>query len=290
MGLPIVGRSRVRGCGEDGSLTDPSATERQAFEAAREWAVEAMRIALDDAAAAVGKQKADPFDIVTPADGAIERYLRGQVRERFPDHEFLGEEEGGADGAHGWQWVVDPIDGTYNYATGLSGAATSIACRRDGELVIGVIADLTAQRVYGALRGTRTILMRDARGESVYEPSNTPAGAARIFLEYGWEDLDAVMVGSIEDLAGLRPRVIRMVSGAAYALLNVALRGGSFLGIGLRIWDLAAGIVLVREAGRETRVWEEGGRVHLVVGAADDIRDLAPIVERYGSSRVALAS
>jgi myo-inositol-1(or 4)-monophosphatase len=262
-------------------------TERQAFEAAREWAVEAVRMAVDDETAAEGKQKSDPFDIVTPADGAIERYLRGQVRERFPDHEFLGEEEGGADGASGWQWVVDPIDGTYNYATGLSGAATSIACRHDGELVIGVIGDLTAQRVYGALRGTRTILMQDAYGTSVHQPSNTPASAARIFLEFGWEDLDAVMVGSIEHLAGLRPRVIRMVSGAAYALLNVALRGGSFLGIGLRIWDVAAGIVIAREAGREVRFWDLGSKVHVIVGTAEDVADFAPIIERFGESRVA---
>jgi fructose-1,6-bisphosphatase/inositol monophosphatase family enzyme len=61
------------------------------------------------------------------------------------------------------------------------------------------------------------------------------------------------------------------------------------LGIGLRIWDVAAGIVIAREAGREVRLWEEGTRVHLVVGSERDLTDLAPIVERFGSSRVAPA-
>jgi fructose-1,6-bisphosphatase/inositol monophosphatase family enzyme len=61
------------------------------------------------------------------------------------------------------------------------------------------------------------------------------------------------------------------------------------LGIGLRIWDVAAGIVLAREAGRAVRLWEAGTLVHLVVGSADDLTDLAPIVEHFGSSRVAPA-
>jgi len=97
------------------------------------------------------------------------------------------------------------------------------------------------------------------------------------------------MVGTIGELARTRPRVIRMVGGAAYALLNVALHGGCMLGIGLRIWDVAAGIVLAREAGRSVRLWEEGTLVHLVVGSADDLTELAPLVERFGSRRVAPA-
>ena len=274
---------------EDGSLTSPSATEELAFEAAREWAAAALTLATDPATGSEGATKGDPFDIVTPADGAIERYLRAQARARFPDHAFLGEEEGGANPARGWQWIVDPIDGTLNYSTGLAGATTSIACRRDGELVIGAIADLAAAQVYRALAGTGAVLAGGADAETVCAVGTSPVGDARIFLEFGWEDLDPVMVGTIEELAGARPRVIRMVGGAAYALLNVALHGGCMLGIGLRIWDVAAGIVIAREAGREVRLWEEGTRVHLVVGSARDLTDMAPIVERFGSSRVAPA-
>jgi myo-inositol-1(or 4)-monophosphatase len=283
-GLPVNKRRR-----EDGSLTSAPATERLAFEAAREWAAAAMKLAADPATGSEGATKGDPFDIVTPADGAIERYLRAQARARFPEHAFLGEEEGGPNPAHGWQWIVDPIDGTLNYSTGLAGATSSIACRRDGELLVGAIADLAAGRVYRALAGTGVVLGDGADGETACQVVTSPAGAARIFLEFGWEDLDPVMVGTIEELAGARPRVIRMVGGAAYALLNVALHGGCMLGIGLRIWDVAAGVVIAREAGREVRLWEEGTRVHLVVGSARDLTELAPIVERFGSSRVAPA-
>jgi myo-inositol-1(or 4)-monophosphatase len=277
--------------GEDGSLTNPRATERVVFEAAGEWAADAMRLAADPSTGAEASRKheafGDPFDVVTPADGVIERYLREEVRKRFPEHGFLGEEEGGGNGAHGWLWVVDPIDGTLNYSTGLAGAAASIACMEDGEPVVGAIADLSAGRIYRSMRGSGTILVSDGTGETVCQLSSSPAGAARIFLEFGWEDLDPVMVGTIEELATKRLRVIRMVGGAAYALLNVALRGGCMLGIGLRIWDVAAGMVLAREAGREVRLWDAGPLVHLVVGSAEDVRELAPVVERFGSSRVA---
>jgi myo-inositol-1(or 4)-monophosphatase len=248
-----------------------------------------MQMATDPATGSEGARKGDPFDIVTPADGLIERFLRNEVRVRFPGHGFLGEEEGGSGGADGWQWIVDPIDGTLNYSTGLAGATCSIACLRDGDLVVGAVADLAAGVVYRARAGTGTVLASSIGEESACEPTTSPAGAARVFLEFGWEDLDPVMVGTIGELARTRPRVIRMVGGAAYALLNVALHGGSMLGIGLRIWDVAAGIVLAREAGRSVRLWEEGTLVHLVVGSTEDITELAPIVERFGSRRVAPA-
>ena len=70
--------------------------EDQAFEAARDWATAALRLATDPGTGSEGAPKGDPFDIVTPADGLIERYLRVQVQERFPGLAFLGEEEGGA--------------------------------------------------------------------------------------------------------------------------------------------------------------------------------------------------
>jgi myo-inositol-1(or 4)-monophosphatase len=190
-------------------------------------------------------------------------------------------------GAHGWQWIVDPIDGTLNYSTGLAGATCSIALRRDDELVLGAVADLTTRSVYRALAGSGQIIVSTADADAICQPSTSTAGAARVFLEFGWEDLDPVMVGTIGSLAGTRPRVIRMVGGAAYALLHIALHGGSFLGIGLRIWDIAAGVVIAREAGRHVRLWNSGTLSHVVVGDADDVGELAPLVEQFGDKRVA---
>jgi myo-inositol-1(or 4)-monophosphatase len=284
MGAPIVSRCRVP-IGLEG-LGIAEELDRAAFEAVRGWALGAMRLAADASSSRETTRKGDPFDVVTQTDGQIERYLRDQVRATFPDHGFLGEEEGGADGSYAWQWIVDPIDGTLNFSTGLAGAACSIACRRGGELVVGAIADYSAGLIYRALEGSGTVLVGDRHDETAILPSTSPAGAARIFLEFGWEDLDPVMLGVIESLSELRLRVIRMIGGAATAIVNVAMNGGCMFGLGLRIWDVAAGIVLAREAGRQVRFWDLGSTVHVIVGSAEDVEELAPIIERFGASRV----
>jgi len=270
-------------------LSNPTATEAKAFDCTLTWGMAAMRMAADMATAGVrATEKGAAFDVVTLADGAIESFLRSKVRDSFPDHGFLGEEEGGPKGLHPWQWVVDPIDGTLNYATGLAGAACSIALCRDASPVVGAIADFSANRIYRARAGTGVILRHDGTAEVECRPSPTTIGSARVFIELGWEDLDPVMVGTIQGLAKGRPRVLRIVGGAAYALLNVALRGGCMLGIGLRIWDVAAGVVIAREAGLEVKLWEEQtASVHVIAGSADDVRELTPIVEELGASRVA---
>jgi myo-inositol-1(or 4)-monophosphatase len=273
---------------EGSQLTGPAAEEQRAFDAARDWALTTIDMAADvEAAGFEAAEKAAIFDMITPADGLIERYLREQVAARFPTHRFVGEEEGGTEDRLGWLWVVDPIDGTLNYATGLAGAAASIALLHDGEPVVGVVADFSTRRVYRALAGRREVLRHDGQAETVAQPLHSPIGSARVFVEWGWEDLDSVMLGTLSTIAEGRPRVIRMVGGAAYALLHVALHGGAMLGIGLRIWDVAAGVVIAREAGLSVRLWHEGVSVHVIAGSAQDVRELAPIVEKFGSSRVA---
>jgi myo-inositol-1(or 4)-monophosphatase len=269
-------------------LSDPTATESEAFGAAHAWAVEAMRIAVEMAiGGVVAKEKGSRFDMLTPADEAIERYLRQQVGKTFPEHGFVGEEEGASVGKTPWQWVVDPIDGTLNYATGLPGAACSIALLRDGQPVIGAISDFSTGFTYRARAGTQTILCDDGQAEVQRRPSPSAVGSARIFVEWGWEGVDAAMLETLAALGSGPSRVLRIVGGAAFGLLHISLSGGCFLGIGLRMWDVAAGVVLAREAGRDVRLWDDGATIHLIAGSADDVRELAPIVEKFRSSRVA---
>lgn len=281
--------------GSDNLLGRPPGIEHRAFEAVTDWTLEAIRLAaLVGAGEIPATRKGEPFDIVTPADALIEAYLREQVRSLFPQHGFVGEEGGRSAGENDWRWLVDPVDGTLNFATGLSGASCSIALLHGDEPVLGAVGDFGSGLAYRALSGTGVILCHDGRQESRRYPSHTEVGMARVFVELGWEDLDPVMVRTLELLAQGRQRSIRMVGGAAFALLNVALHGGAMVGIGLRLWDVAAGVVLAREAGLAVEMWPRGTRVpdalvHLVAGTAQDVDDLMPITHELASARAGAA-
>ena len=171
-------------------LTGPAAVTQLALVAAREWAASAIRVADEiEAEGFEAAQKGAIFDMITPADGQIERFVRSEAARRFPDHHFLGEEEGGGtldDDA--WTWVVDPIDGTLNYATGLAGAASSIALVHGGEPVIGAIGDFSTHRVYSAAAGSgrvrraRTELRNRSFGRRTRRwawPASSSSGAGR---------------------------------------------------------------------------------------------------------------
>jgi fructose-1,6-bisphosphatase/inositol monophosphatase family enzyme len=268
-----------------------SPIEVAAYDAVRDWTLSALAITTSLAAEGIAAvSKGTAFDVITEADRAVERHLREQVAQRFPDHAFVGEEEGGEPlSTDDWQWVVDPIDGTLDLATGLPGACVSIALARGPEPIVGAIGDVASGRAYRSLAGGRTVLCHDGTSEAEVVPAPTPLGEARIFVEWGWEGLDEVMVGTLAALGDGRPRVLRIAGGAAFAMLHVALHGGCFLGLGLRMWDVAAGIVIAREAGRIVDVRRDGDRVHVIAGTRQDVSDLAPVVERFGMSRHAAA-
>jgi histidinol-phosphatase len=89
---------------------------------------------------------------VTEADEATERALRTEIWKTFPDHPILGEEQGAA-GAGRARWILDPIDGTKNYAAGIPIWGTLIALEVDGEIVCGVISAPAKRERYAAGRG-----------------------------------------------------------------------------------------------------------------------------------------
>src|SRR5256885_11871037 len=99
---------------------------------------------------------------VTEADEAAERALRAEIWKAFPDHPILGE-EGGAAGSGRARWILDPIDGTKNYASGIPMWGTLIALEVDGEIACGVISCPAMRERYAAARGTGAEL----NGESI---------------------------------------------------------------------------------------------------------------------------
>jgi myo-inositol-1(or 4)-monophosphatase len=196
----------------------------------------------------VGKKGA--IDLVTDMDLSIERAFRAMIAERFPSHAVLGEEygESAADEARAhYCWVLDPIDGTTNYAHGLPIFCASLALEIDGVAVVGAIYDPTRRELFTAEKGHGAWLNGSPLRVS------TSATLIDSLLVTGFHyDIhrdSAELIGLFGDFIS-RARAVRRLGSAALDLCYVAAgRFDGFWEHKLQAWDVAAGALIVAEAG-----------------------------------------
>jgi myo-inositol-1(or 4)-monophosphatase len=185
-------------------------------------------------------------DIVTEVDKAAETAILDLIRDRFPDHAILSEEAGGSGIGDGYTWVVDPLDGTTNYAHRVPFFGVSIGVLEKGEPALGVIHDpLRAQ----------TFVAERRQGASL---DGVPMGASKIArLDHAvagldWGHSDEVRERMLGLLLRVAPRcgTVRALGSAALALAYVAAGWlEAYLHLALKPWDAAAGALLIAEAG-----------------------------------------
>ena len=187
-------------------------------------------------------------DFVSDVDRDAENVIIQTIRAAYPDHAILAEESGTHEQDSEFTWVIDPLDGTLNFLQGIPHFAVSIGVRRGHHFEHGVIVDplrqeeFVASRGYGAqLNGKRIrVSQRNKLEDCVLNTGINPRSVER--------DLEHYM----QTLQGLTAtcRAIRRQGSAALDLAYVAAgRADGYWQAGLQPWDIAAGIVLVREAG-----------------------------------------
>lgn len=190
------------------------------------------------------------IDLVTEADIAAEELIIDRIRSHYPLHGILAEESGEAVQAQSqrsaWKWIVDPLDGTTNYAHGYPCFCVSIAVEHDGVLEIGVVYDPIRNEMFAAERGQGASL-----NERTIRVSNVEQlGGALVCTGFPYD------VRTRPDFARdftnftLNAQAVRRDGSAALDLAFVACgRFDGFWEDGLRPWDTAAGALLVSEAG-----------------------------------------
>jgi myo-inositol-1(or 4)-monophosphatase len=202
--------------------------------------------------------KKGTIDLVTEVDLAVERMFRALIAERFPGHQILAEELGGAATVPpGPCWVFDPIDGTTNFAHGLPIFCASLALEIDGVAEVGAVYDPNRKELFTAERGGGAFL------------NGTPlrvSSAARL--------VDAVLVtgfpydvhSRVDEIVGLfgafvgQARAVRRLGSAAIDLCYVAAgRLDGFWETDLKAWDIAGGALVVSEAGGRVTGTDGGG-------------------------------
>ena len=201
-------------------------------------------------------------DIVTEVDAEAETVILELIRARFPKHAILSEEGGGSDATSDHVWVVDPLDGTTNYAHRVPVFCTSIGVLERGQPLIGVIHD--------PLRG-QTFVAERAKGATLNGDPLRVSRTSRLshaLLGLDWGHTDAVRARVVRLLHQIAPQcgTVRALGSAALAQAYVAAGWlEAYFNLALKPWDVAAGALLVAEAGGQCTTLD-GQPYHLSPG------------------------
>jgi myo-inositol-1(or 4)-monophosphatase len=225
---------------------------------AEEIARDAGRLLLERVGRPLEVRKKGEADLVTEADRASEALILRRLRDAFPSHAILSEEAGGAARSTGATplWVVDPLDGTTNYAHGLPIWSVSIACLIRGQPVVGVVFDPSRAECFSAMRGGGAHLA----GRPIRVSSEGTLSEA--FLVTGFPyDVRTDSVDNLDHFARFikASRAVRRLGSAAIDLAYVACgRFDGFWEMKIEVWDMAAGSLIVEEAGGVVRDFAGG--------------------------------
>ncbi|MEQ1765436.1 MAG: inositol monophosphatase family protein [Pyrinomonadaceae bacterium] len=193
--------------------------------------------------------KKGDINLVTEADLASEALIIERIKSYYPKHAILAEEAGNAvafDGETEWKWIIDPLDGTTNYAHGYPCFAVTIALERHGEVVIGVTFDPTRGELFAAEKGHGATLNGKPIRVSVTERLSESLICTGFPYDFKRKDDFARHLTAFL----MQSRGVRRDGSAAIDMAYVACgRFDGFWEEGLNAWDMAAGRLLIEEAG-----------------------------------------
>jgi myo-inositol-1(or 4)-monophosphatase len=192
-----------------------------------------------------------PGDLVTEADFASQTTIREILLGAFPDHDFLGEEQiagalpAGRPGGE-YRWLVDPLDGTSNYVHKLQTFAVSIALERRGQILAGVVYDPVVEECYSAARGSGAFL----NGKPIRTSGCTKIDEALVAVSFSSQlPRGSIEVSRFLEVLHSSQSVRRLGSAALNLAYLAAGRLDAYYATSVQSWDVAAGILLVEEAG-----------------------------------------
>ena len=186
-------------------------------------------------------------NLVTDVDRRAEELIIGTIRKAYPDHGFLAEESGGGETPADYRWVIDPLDGTTNFTHGLPIFCTSIGLEHRGKLLLGVVYDPNQDELFTAEAGKGAFL----NGKRIRVSGTATLTDSLLVTGFPYnirENPDHAIQHFNNFLT--RSRAVRRLGSAALDLCYVACgRFDGFWEVALNPWDMAAGVLIVSEAG-----------------------------------------
>lgn len=187
-------------------------------------------------------------DLVSEIDRQAEVVIIDTINSYYPDHSILAEESGTHQKASEFTWIIDPLDGTINFLHGIPHHCTSIAIKRGSIIEHGVIVDHLRNEEFFASRGEGSQL----NGKRIRSSTTTSLGKAMVATGMPWkgqEEHGKTFASISQELAD-KSRAVRRMGSAALDLAYIASgRTDVYVEIGVQPWDIAAGALIVREAG-----------------------------------------
>ncbi|ANA40869.1 MULTISPECIES: inositol monophosphatase family protein [Geobacter] len=187
------------------------------------------------------------IDLVTEVDEACEELIVATIRAAFPDHDILAEEQTRETGTSRYRWIVDPLDGTTNYAHGFPWFCVSIALEIDGEMAVGVVYQPVMDELFSAVKGEGAFV----NGRPIHVSSRAPLNQCLLATGFPY-DRTRGNENNIDNFYCFQfaARAVRRAGAAALDLACVAAgRLDGYWELKLKPWDVAAGCLLVTEAG-----------------------------------------
>ena len=217
---------------------------------------QAGRILLEKFDRGIAVSKKGDINLVTAADLASEELIIERIKSYYPKHSILAEEAGEAviiGGENTWKWIIDPLDGTTNYAHGYPCFCVTIALEHDGEIVIGVTYDPTRDELFAAEKGEGASL----NNKPIRVSEETRLGDSLIVTGFPYdfkqkENFERHLTDFL-----LKSRGVRRDGSAAIDMAYVACgRFDGFWEEGLNPWDVAAGRLMIEEAGGQVTYYD----------------------------------
>lgn len=209
--------------------------------------------------------KSNATDLVTEIDKASDAMISDYIKTNFPDHNLFTEESGVSGAQSDYQWVVDPLDGTTNFAQGLPIFCISIALKHKGETVLGVIYQPIMDDLFTVIKGQGSY--RNGRKMAVGTKTELHAAVLSTGFPY---DQATHTANNYDYFLAMSPkaRAIRRFGAAAYDLALVA--DGRFDGhweLNLNPWDIAAGVLMIEEAGGKVVSFRDDRHESIIAGS-----------------------
>ncbi|MCG8570216.1 MAG: inositol monophosphatase [Spirochaetes bacterium] len=212
------------------------------------------------------------IDLVTEADKKSEEIILSFIKKKFPDHSILAEESGQNNQVSDYLWAIDPLDGTINYAKGIPIFSISIALQYKGATILGIVYAPFLNQMFETIKGKGAYL--NGHKISVSKVTSLEKSVLATGFPY---DRATSSLNNTDYAAHLIPRLsgIRRMGSAAYDLASVAAGHlDGYWEMCLNLWDAAAGMLLVEEAGGEFIHFRNDRKISIIAGNPEIIKKI----------------